>query len=64
MQAVQEIRRALRMTCSGKDRALVLLEHLQPGGDIGGVVLANLRREIKVGASKGGADFATSSSIA
>ena len=30
LQAVQEVRRALRMGCSGEDRPLVVFQHLDP----------------------------------
>ncbi len=42
LQAVQEIRCALRVRRGGKDRPLVVLEDLNPRRDIGGVVVPDL----------------------
>jgi hypothetical protein len=36
---------------------MVCLEDVQPGGDVGGVVLARLKRQIKVGTEERGAEF-------
>src|ERR1700722_855413 len=55
LQAVQEIRRALRVGRGAKDRPLVVLQDLDPRRDISGVIVANLRRQIEVGGKKGGA---------
>ena len=57
LQAVDEVRRALRVARRGKDRAAVCLEYIQPGGDVGGVVLTRLKRQIKIGTEEGGAKF-------
>ena len=54
-QAVDEVRRALRVAGRGEDRAVVCLEHVQPVGDVGGVVLARLKRQIKIGTEERGA---------
>ena len=51
LQAVDEIRRALRMAGRGEDRAAVCLENLQPAGDVAGVVSSGLQFETKIGAS-------------
>src|ERR1700747_1632376 len=53
LQAVQEIDRALRVRGGGEYRPLVVLQHLNPAGDIGGMVVANLRRQVEVGAQEG-----------
>src|ERR1700730_13219607 len=55
LQAVQEIRRALGMGGGGKNRALVVFQDLDPGRDIGGMILPNLGRQFKVGGEEGGA---------
>ncbi len=49
LQVVDEVRRALRVAGRGEDRAVVCLEHVQPVGDVGGVVLTPLKRQIKIG---------------
>ena len=55
LQAMQEVRRALRMGCRGEDRPLVIFEHLDPRFYIRPVIPAKLRRQIKVGGQKRGA---------
>jgi hypothetical protein len=55
LQSVQEVCRALRMGCSAENCALVVFQHFDPRGDIGGVVVANLGRQVEVGAKEGGA---------
>jgi hypothetical protein len=57
LQAVDEVRRALRVAGRAEDRAVVCLENVQPVGDVGGVVLARLKRQIKIGTEKRGAEF-------
>src|SRR6202035_4703626 len=57
LQAVQEIRRALRVRCRAEYRPLVVLQHLDPRRDIGGVVFANLRREFEVGTKESGTEL-------
>lgn len=49
LQAVQTIYSALCMMRGGEDCAVVSLQHREPGVDICGVVLANLRRQVEVG---------------
>jgi hypothetical protein len=41
----------------GEDRAVVCRENVQPVGDVGGVVLARLKRQIKIGTEERGAEF-------
>lgn len=48
LATVQEIGGALRMGGSGKDRALVAFENLQPALDIGGMIGARFRRQAKI----------------
>ena len=50
LQPMQIIGGLLRMAGGGEDRALVVLEDLQPRRDIGGVVVAGFRRDAKIGA--------------
>src|SRR5258708_38492049 len=42
------------MSCGGEDRAVVILQDLQPEGDVGGVIVADLRREFEIGAQECG----------
>lgn len=53
LKAVQVIGGALRVHGSGEDRAFVALEHLQPVLDVRGVVPANFRRDLQIGAQEG-----------
>jgi hypothetical protein len=64
LQAVDEVRRSLRVAGCREDRAVVCLEHDQPVGDVGGVSLTRLKRQIKVGTEERRPSSATSSSIA
>ena len=57
LQAVDEVRRALRVVGCGEDHAVVCLEHVQPVGNVGGVVLTRLKRQIKIGTEERGAEF-------
>ena len=52
LQGVQKIRRALRVGCGTKDRALVVLQDLDPRCDIGGMIPPNLWRQVEVGAKE------------
>ena len=54
---MQIIGGALRMRGRGEDQALVVLQGLQPMADIGGVILANLRRDPEIGAEEGGTEL-------
>jgi hypothetical protein len=45
------------VTGRGEDRAVICRDNVQPGGDIGGVVLARLKRQIKIGTEERGAEF-------
>jgi hypothetical protein len=46
---MQEVRGALRMGRGGEDRALVVLQYLDPGRDIGSVIAADLGHQVKIG---------------
>jgi hypothetical protein len=49
LEAVQKLGCALRMRCRIENRALIVLQHLDPRADIGGMILADFRREVEVG---------------
>src|SRR5574337_700512 len=49
---VQEIGGALGVGGGGEDGALILVQDLQQVGQIGGVILARLRRDAQIGAQK------------
>lgn len=51
---MQEIRGALRMGGGREDEAFIHLQDRQPGRDVGGVILAHLRRDAEVGRQKRG----------
>jgi hypothetical protein len=57
LQAVQIIGGLLRVAGGGEDRPLVVFQDFEPGRDIGGVVVAGLRRDAKIGAEKGTSEF-------
>jgi hypothetical protein len=52
LQAVQIVRGTLRMGGCAEYRPLVVLQHRDPRRDIGGVILADFRREVEVGAEE------------
>ena len=52
LKASKKVRRPLRMGCGGKNRPLVVLQDLEPRPDIGGVILARLRRQVEIGGKK------------
>ena len=54
---LDEVRRALRVGGRGEDRAVVSLEDMQPVGNVGGVVLTRLKRQIKVGTEERSTEF-------
>ena len=54
---VDEGRRSLRVSGCREDRAVVCLEHVQPVGDVGGVFLTRLKRQIKVGTEERSTEF-------
>jgi hypothetical protein len=56
LQAVDEVRCA-RVTGRGEDRAVICGKNVQPVGGVGGVVLARLKRQIKIGTEERGAEF-------
>jgi hypothetical protein len=64
LQAVDEVRRALSVSGRGEYRAVVCGENVELVGDVGGVVLARLKRQIKIGTEKRAPSSVTSSSIA
>ena len=45
------------MAGRGEDRAVVCGENVQPVGDVRGVVLARLKRQIQIGTEERGAEF-------
>ena len=51
---MQVLRGALRMRGGAEDQAPVVLQGLQPVADIGGVVLANLGRDLEISTEKSG----------
>jgi hypothetical protein len=51
LQAAQVIRGALRVGGGAENGALVLFQHLQPVAELGGVVVADFRRDAEVRAS-------------
>ena len=55
--AVQKIHGALGVGGGREDEALVILQGLEPVGDIGGMVVADFRGDAEVGAKEGGAQF-------
>jgi hypothetical protein len=50
LQVVQIIGGALRMGGGAEDRPLVVLQHRDPRLDVGGVILADFRRDVEIGA--------------
>jgi hypothetical protein len=54
LQLVQVIGGALSVGGGSEHCPLVVPEHLEPGGDVGGVVLAYFRSEAEIGAQEGG----------
>jgi hypothetical protein len=55
LQAVQIIRGALRVSGGSEYRPLVVLQHHDPRRNVGGMILADFRRQVEVGAKEGGA---------
>jgi hypothetical protein len=53
LQAVRIIGGFLRVAGGGEDRPLVVFQDFEPGCNIGGVVVAGLRRDTKIGVSIG-----------
>lgn len=53
LQRMQVIRSALRMGGGGEDQAFVVLQGLQPVGDIGGVILTDLGGNFEIGTEEG-----------
>ncbi len=48
---------ALRMGCGRKHRSVISSQHLQPGCDIGCVILARFKSQLQIGAQKSGPEF-------
>jgi hypothetical protein len=46
---VQVVDGALRVGSSGEDRAIIILQDLQPKGEVGGVIGADLWRGFEIG---------------
>ena len=57
LQAIDEVRRTLRVTGRGEDRAVGRRENVQPVGNVGGVILARLKRQVEIGREKRRAEF-------
>ena len=54
---MQEVRRALGVGGGGEDEPSVVLQHLQPVGDIAGVVGSGLKLQTQIGAEERCAQF-------
>jgi hypothetical protein len=52
LEPVEVIDGALRVGGGGEDRAVVVLQDLQPRGDVGGVIVPDLRGEFEIGAQE------------
>ena len=52
LQAMQIIRRPLRVARRRKDETLIVLQHLQPGRNISGMIFVRLWRDTQIGAQK------------
>jgi hypothetical protein len=52
LQAVQIIRGALRMGGGAEDRPLVAFQYRYPRRNIGGMILADFRRQAEIGAKE------------
>ena len=57
LKAVQVVDGTLRECCGLEDCAGVVFERLQPGGDIGRVLLLDLGRDVEIGAKERRAQF-------
>src|SRR4051812_40642311 len=57
LQAMKVVGGALRMGSSGKDEPLVVLQYLDPGGNIGGMVGAHVRRDAEIHRQEGGSQL-------
>jgi hypothetical protein len=57
LQAVQEIRGALRVCGCAENGALVFLQYTQPVPEIGRVIVPDFRRDAEVGAQESGSQF-------
>ena len=56
-EPVDEIGCSLRVRGGGENSAAVALKDFQPVCDIGGVVIAGLKRQFKIGTEESGAKF-------
>ena len=54
---VDEVGGALRVRGGGKDRATVTLHDLQPMPNVGGMILAGLKRQFKIGTKESCSQF-------
>ena len=54
---MDEIRGALRVRGGRENRAAVILHDFQPVRKVGGMILAGLKREFKIGTKESGAQF-------
>jgi hypothetical protein len=57
LEPVQEIHGLLRVGGGAENRALIVLEHRKPHGDVGGMVVPHFRRQAKVGAQERGSQL-------
>ena len=57
LQPHQIIRCFLRMRRRAEDRPFVVLQNLQPPGNIGGMILPHFRGQVEIGAQEGAAQF-------
>lgn len=53
----EEVGGALGVGRGGEDRALVAFQDLEPAGDVGGVILADVGSELELGADEGGPEL-------
>jgi hypothetical protein len=57
LQAVQERHGTFGMRCSLKHRPLVILQDLQPAGNIGGVIIAGFNRQTQISGKENASKF-------
>jgi len=57
LKAVQVVGGPLRVAGGAEDEPLVVLQHLEPVADVGGVILPDVRGDAEVGRQEGGTEF-------
>ena len=57
LQTVEEVHCPLRLAGGGENRPIVILQDLQPVGDVTGVVFTRLERQVQIRADEGGAQL-------